>query len=125
MNSKTLRSWNLNARDLDATVRFYESVLGASVKNRHQVQGVDVVRLDLGGFSIGIFDASAGDRPGVPHHTVAIDGPDDPEQLKRELVAKGIAVDHIRPHAAGEGGGYSLYVTDPAGNRLELSRSGR
>ena len=47
------------------------------------------------------------------------------EQLKREIEAKGIAVDHIRIHGGGEGGGYSLYVDDPSGNRIELSKSGR
>ena len=45
--------------------------------------------------------------------------------LKREIEAKGIAVDHIRVHGGGEGGGYSLYVDDPSGNRIELSKSGR
>ena len=69
-------------------------------------------------------DASGGERPGVPHHTVGIEGPDDPEELKREIEAKGIAVDHIRMHGEREPGGYSLYVEDPSGNRIELSKSG-
>jgi catechol 2,3-dioxygenase-like lactoylglutathione lyase family enzyme len=124
VKATTIRSWNLNADDLDAAVDFYTNLLGAEVKNRHQVQGVDVARLDLGGFGLGLFDASGGDRPGVPHHTVGIEGPDDPEELKREIEAKGIAVDHIRLHGEREPGGYSLYVEDPSGNRIELSKSG-
>ena len=125
MKAQTLRSWNLNASNLAESVAFYRDLLGAEVRQENQVQGVDVVRLDLGGFGLGLFDASGGDRPGVPHHTVSIEGPDDPEQLKREIEAKGIVVDHIRVHGGGEGGGYSLYVDDPSGNRIELSKSAR
>ena len=123
MNSKTVRSWNFDAPDFDETVAFYRDKLGATVRTEHQVRGVDVVRLDLGGFNIGVFDASKGANGGVPHHTIDIDGPDDPEKLKRELESKGLAVEGPRMHR--EPGGYSLYVDDPAGNRLELSRSGR
>lgn len=124
MKSQTVRSWNLNASNLAKSVEFYRDLLGAEVRNEHQVRGVDVVRLDLGGFGLGLFDASAGDSSGVPHHTVGIEGPDDPEELKAEIEAKGITVDHIRIHGGGEGGGYSLYVEDPSGNRIELSKSG-
>jgi predicted enzyme related to lactoylglutathione lyase len=125
MKTTTVRSWNLNARNLAESLAFYRDLLGAQVKQEHQVQGVDVARVDLGGFSIGLFDASEGDRPNVPHHTVGIEGPDDPEELKREIEAKGVTVDHIRVHSEREGGGYSIYVNDPSGNRLELSKSGR
>ena len=118
VKAKTLRSWNLNADNLEESVKFYRDLLGADESNRHQVQGADVVRLKLGDFGIGLFDASGGARPGVPHHTISVDGPDDPEELKRELEAKGLPVDHIRPH---NDGGYSLYVDDPSGNRIELS----
>jgi catechol 2,3-dioxygenase-like lactoylglutathione lyase family enzyme len=123
MDSKTVRSWNFDAPDLDATVRFYQDVLGAKVRTEHQVRGVDVTRLELGGFSIGVFDAAAGENAGVPHHTIEIEGPDDPEVLKRQLQAKGLMVEGPRAHR--EPNGYSLYVNDPAGNRLELSKSGR
>jgi predicted enzyme related to lactoylglutathione lyase len=120
MKAKTVRSWNLNADNLEESVKFYSELLGAEVRVRHQVQNVDVARLKIGDFSIGLFDASGGERPGVPHHTVGIDGPDDPEELKREIEAKGIEVTQIRPHRDGQAG-YSLYVNDPSGNRLELS----
>ena len=121
VKAKTVRSWNLNATNLEESVKFYRDLLGADEGNRHQVGGVDVVRLKLGDFGIGLFDASGGNRPGVPHHTISIDGPDDPEDLKRELEGKGLAVDHIRAHGDS---GYSLYVNDPSGNRIELSVDG-
>ena len=123
MKAKTVRSWNLNANDLEKSVEFYRDLLGADVRGEQQVAGVNVVRLGLGDFGIGLFDASGGERPGVPHHTIGIEGPDDPEELKREIESKGITVDNIRPHSEREGGGYSLYVSDPSGNRIELSKN--
>ena len=84
VKAKTLRSWNLSANNLEESVAFWRDLLGAEERNRHQVGGVDVARLSLGGFGIGLFDASAGERPGVPHHTVGIEGPDDRIELRHE-----------------------------------------
>ena len=105
--------------NMDRSLAFYRDLLGAELRTEHQVRGVDVVRLTVGDFGIGLFDASAGDSEGVPHHTVSIDGPDDPEQIKSEIEGKGIAVTEIRTHR--DGVGFSLYVNDPSGNRIELS----
>ena len=122
MKAKTIRSWNLNAASLEDSVQFYQELFGAEVTTRHQVRGVDVVRLRVGDFAVGLFDASDGDSPGVPHHTFAIDGPDDPAELRRELEGRGFVVDHVREHR--DGAGYSLYIDDPNGNHLELSVQG-
>lgn len=116
------RSWNFNAEDLDKTVSFYQEVLGATVRKKHLVAGVDVVRLNLGGAVLGVFDASKDRHPRVPHHTFEIDGPPaEPEDFVKEIEARGAKVSEIRRH--GEGKGYSVYVIDPSGNRLELSTS--
>jgi catechol 2,3-dioxygenase-like lactoylglutathione lyase family enzyme len=56
----------------------------------------------------------------VPHHTFDIDGPSDSKELIKELEAKGIKVEETRVH--GKGPGYSVYITDPNGNRVELSK---
>jgi predicted enzyme related to lactoylglutathione lyase len=116
---KGLRSWNLNADKLRETTAFYRDVLGAEERQQQTIAGAAVVRLRLGGTGIGLFDASHGPRPGVPHHTFDLDGPPDAEKLGKELEAKGAKVDTVRPH--GTGPGYSVYVDDPSGNRLELS----
>jgi len=114
-----LRSWNINAEDLDAAIRFYRDVLGAQETTRHQVAGADVVRLKVGRTGLGVFDARNGPRPGVPHHTFDFEGPRDPAVMVQELEAKGLKVENVRMH--GNGPGYSVYVYDPCGNRLELS----
>ena len=110
---------NINAVDFEATVKFYQDVLGAAVNVRHQVAGADVARLGLGGVSIGLFDASDGDRPGVPHHTFVLEWGDDMDATVKTLEARGAKVEGTRQH--GEGPGYSVYVNDPSGNRIELS----
>ena len=114
-----LRTWNINATDMDATVAFYRDVLGAEVAGRHEARPGDVTRLKLGTSGLGVFDAKDGPRPGVPHHTFEMEGPADPQAMIAELEARGAKVEDVRMH--GDGPGYSLYVTDPAGNRLELS----
>jgi predicted enzyme related to lactoylglutathione lyase len=114
-----MRSWNLNADDLGAMVAFYEEGLGATETGRQNIAGAEVVRLRLGEHGIGLFDGSQGPRPGVPHHTFTCEGPADPEALTKELGERGIKVDSLRRQ--GEGPGYSLYVLDPSGNRIELS----
>jgi predicted enzyme related to lactoylglutathione lyase len=115
-----MRSWNFHAENLDTMTRFYQNALGAEMRVQHTVGGVKVNRLRAGETGIGLFDASEKHAAGVPHHTFEIEGPSDPKELIRELEGKGIKVDDTRIH--GEGPGYSVYVTDPGGNRLELSK---
>ena len=114
-----LRSWNTNADNLEEMVTFYREALGATVDRVHTIGGAQVARLSLGDTGIGLFDASGGPRPGIPHHTFEIDGQGGQEALVRELEAKGIKVDNTRQH--GDGPGYSVYINDPSGNRIELS----
>jgi predicted enzyme related to lactoylglutathione lyase len=115
-----LRSWNFHADNLDEMTRFYQNALGAELRTQHTVAGVKVNRLRVGETGLGLFDASEKRVDQVPHHTFDIEGPDDANDLIKELEAKGIKVDEMRVH--GEGPGYSVYVVDPSGNRLELSK---
>ena len=78
-----------------------------------------MARLRLGATGLGLFDASGGPRPGVPHHTLEFEGPRESDAMVKELEALGVKVEAVRVH--GQGPGYSVYVTDPSGNRLELS----
>ena len=115
------RSWNLNADKFQDTVNFYRNILGAEDRSFNQVNGVDVSRVMLGNMVVGVFDAEGGPRPGVPHHTFDIEGPADAQDAVKELEGMGIEVQGVRVHQ--EDDGYSIYVNDPAGNRLELSTS--
>ncbi|HWP56980.1 MAG TPA: VOC family protein [Candidatus Acidoferrales bacterium] len=119
MKVKSFRSWNFHADNLDAMTNFYRNVLGAELRTTHTVRGVKVNRLRLGGVGLGLFDAAEQKAEGVPHHTFEIEAPRDPNELVREIEQKGAKVQEIRMH--GDGPGYSVYVNDPSGNRLELS----
>jgi len=115
-----LRSWNFHAPNLDAMTRFYQLALGAELGAQQTLAGVKVNRLRAGETGLGLFDASEKQFPGVPHHTFDIDGPGDSKELIKDLEAKGIQVEGTRMH--GEGPGYSVYISDPNGNRVELSK---
>ena len=119
LRAEGIGSVNWNAPDLAAAERFYTEVLGGTVRTRHQVRGVDVVRVRVGETGIGLFDASAGPAQGVPHHTLRMPWPGDQAEATAALERLGVPVEDARVH--GEGPGFSLYVTDPLGNRLELS----
>ena len=118
-NVKGIRSWNVNADNLDEMVTFYRDFLGGKEGRTATIGGVTVAHVDLGGLTLGMFDASEGARPGVPHHTLDIEWPGEADAVMKDREAKGIAVDGMRVHRENEG--YSLYFNDPSGNRVELS----
>src|SRR5579862_9078752 len=85
------------------------------------VAGTTVAHVSIGDLTVGLFDASEGPRPGVPHHTVDIEWDGDADSLVKELESRGFKTDGIRQHR--EDSGFSVYLDDPCGNRLELARS--
>ena len=120
MKTLRLRSWNFHAENLDQMAQFYQHVLGAEVTAQQTIAGVKVYRLHAGDIGLGLFDSAVKQAPGVPHHTFDIEGPSEPQELIKELEAKGVKTDGMRVH--GQGPGYSVYVVDPSGNRIELSK---
>jgi len=120
MKVMRLRSWNFHAKNLEEMTRFYQDALGAELRAQQTIAGVKVARLRAGETGLGLFDEAEKRAPGVPHHTFDIEGPGDPKELIKELEAKGIKIDDMRMH--GEGPGYSVYIIDPGGNRIELSK---
>jgi len=116
---KSIRSWNVNADNLDEMVRFYRDFVGGEEGRTATIGGVTVAHVKLGELTLGMFDASEGPRPGVPHHTFDIEWPGDLETVSRQLEQRGVSLAATRQHR--DGPGYSLYFDDPAGNRIELS----
>ena len=100
-------------------VAFYRDFVGGAEGRSMTIGGVTVAHVDLGGLTLGLFDATEGPRPGVPHHTFDVEWPGDLETVQQELESKGIKVEAVRMHR--DGPGYSLYFDDPSGNRIELS----
>ena len=87
-----MRSWNIHAPNLDQMARFYQDALGAEVTAEQTIAGVKVFRLRAGETGIGLFDAAEKHAPA----------------LGRQEAADGL--------------GYSVYIIDPGGNRIELSK---
>ena len=116
---KGIRSWNINANNLDEMVKFYRDFVGGQEGRTATIGGVTVAHVNLGDLTLGMFDASEGPRPGVPHHTLDIEWPGEADAVMKDLESQGIKVEAMRVHRENEG--YSLYFDDPSGNRVELS----
>jgi catechol 2,3-dioxygenase-like lactoylglutathione lyase family enzyme len=124
METKAIRTFAVNAADLNKAEKFYTEVLGATVARRIQPNQeqlgrgrVNEVDVQMGNFQVHLFDASQGPRPGVPHHTVSIPWKEKQQRIQ-ELEGIGARVENTRDHPDGKG--YSLYVKDPDGNLWEL-----
>lgn len=116
---KSIRSWNVNADSLDAMVGFYRDLLGGDEGRTANIGGVNVAHVRLGGLTLGLFDASEGARPGVPHHTFDVEWPGEADVVTKQIEDLGFKVGGMRTHR--DSGGYSLYLNDPSGNQIELS----
>lgn len=119
-----LRTVALRSAHIKAAERFYCAVLGGQLVSRsdptpeEQERGrVAEIRIRLGEVQMSLFDASAGEPRGVPHHTLVS------AWLEQEVAVEhfqtcGITIESVRVHP--DQRGYSLYVHDPDGHRLEL-----
>ena len=121
---KGIRTFAINAKDLNRAEAFYTKVLGGEVvrridPNEEQLKRGRVKEVDvqLGNFQVHIFDASKEPRQGVPHHTIMFPWKEKAETT-RELERGETKVENTRDHPDGKG--YSLYVQDPDGNVWEL-----
>jgi catechol 2,3-dioxygenase-like lactoylglutathione lyase family enzyme len=102
----------LPVRDLDAAVRWFGELVGAGPTAR-PMDGLAEWRFPAGGWVQVFADA---ERAGKGSLTVIVD---DIEACRRDLAAKGIAID-----SSGDGGTTRIStITDPDGNRIVLAQS--
>jgi catechol 2,3-dioxygenase-like lactoylglutathione lyase family enzyme len=109
-------------------VKFYETVLGCAMEKKHPELGL--YQLRAGDCIIDLVDVEGpigregGRGPGKEGHTVdhfciRIE-PFNETALRKHFVHHGIEPSEVLNNWGGDGRGPSIYVRDPAGNKVEL-----
>ena len=116
-------------RDLDASIAFYEAVLGCKVARRRPDLGLAHIRVGESMVDLVAIDGELGRAGGaapaeqgrnVDHLCLRVD-PFDESAIVRHLAVHGVTPKGAASMNFGaEGDGLSLYFTDPDGNVIEL-----
>jgi glyoxylase I family protein len=101
--------------DVDAAMHFYVDVLGLGVRTDRPGLAAAGAWLDLGGQQVHLVEAEAS-RIG-PHFAIEVE---DIDRAIAELRAHDVEVSDAVPIGAAR----QAFLTDPAGNRLELNQPG-
>lgn len=118
----------LRVRDVETSLRFYTRVLGCPLERRRDDLGL--LQLRAGGSLIDLVpvDGVIGRRGGpaagpdghnVDHICLRIAG-FDPERTRAHLARHGVEVESEGVRYGSSGDGYSMSITDPDGNGVEL-----
>ncbi|MDT3432572.1 VOC family protein [Stenotrophomonas maltophilia] len=118
----------LRVSDLEASIAFYEGVLGCTLDRRRPEFGMDHLR--VGASMIDLLDvngplgARGGEAPGiggrnVDHLCLWIDQFDE-MVIHSHLRSFGLSAEPAQLRYGAEGTGKSLYFFDPDGNQIEL-----
>lgn len=118
----------LRVRDVETSLRFYTRVLGCPLERRRDDLGL--LQLRAGGSLIDLVpvDGVIGRRGGpaagpdghnVDHICLRIAG-FDPERTRAHLARHGVEVQSEGVRYGSSGDGYSMSITDPDGNGVEL-----
>lgn len=113
--------------DLDATMRFYTEVLGATVEKVQAEIGLYQLRAGTSLIDLVPVDGALGRTGGAPagkegrnvDHVCFRVSPWDGDAILAHLARHGIEAEISRRYGA-EGDGPSIYLSDPDGNGLEL-----
>ncbi len=116
----------LRVRDVEASLRFYQGVLGLPGDRVEQwragearfpsVRVSPTTIIDL----LGDDAAGSGAIGNLDHFSLLLDV-DDAEVVRQELLAAGVAVEtDTRDLSGAQGRGNGFYLRDPDGNKIEL-----
>ncbi len=118
----------LRVREPEASIAFYEDVLGCAVERRLDELGLVQLRagsalIDLVGVETPLGRAAGGppDRkaPNVDHFALSLESFDG-GAIRAHLARHGIESDEPAERYGAEGFGPSIYIRDPDGNTVEL-----
>jgi catechol 2,3-dioxygenase-like lactoylglutathione lyase family enzyme len=105
---------SINVDDVDVAIRFYVGVLGLQVRDDRPDFGFPGAWLDAGGQQVHLIQAAA--PPAVGQHFALL--VDDLDAAIRDVRALDVAVSDATP----VGTGRQAFLTDPAGNTVELQQ---
>jgi glyoxylase I family protein len=118
----------IRARDPARLVRFYCDVLGCSIERSQDAIGLTQLRagrslIDIVGVD-GVLGRKGGAAPGaqgrnMDHVCLRVE-PFDVDAIRVHLDARGVRIDDSGLRYGAEGEGFSLYISDPEGNAVEL-----
>ena len=118
----------LRVRDVEASLRFYQDVLGCTLDKVQEKFGLWQVRagaslIDLVALN-GLLGQAGGAGPvregrNVDHFAIQI-APFDEDAIRAHLALHGIAITQSGTRYGAQGSGPSIYVLDPDGNTVEL-----
>lgn len=118
----------LRVRDLAAMRRFYVDVLGGSVDRSQPDIGLYAIRAGLSLIDLVPVDGPIGREGGaaprdeghnVDHFCLRVD-PFDADAILAWLRAHGVEATAAAQRYGADGTGWSIYLNDPEGNRVEL-----
>jgi len=95
-------------RDLERSVAFYRDILGLPLYSR----GPQQAWFCIGEQRLALFTH---DRPGSGQHFALLIPPEKAEQARVALIARGFPEETMQ-----QDDGFSVYVRDPDGNKIEL-----
>ena len=118
----------LRVSNIKECVVFYEDVLGCTMEKEHP--SIGLYQLRAGDFIIDLMDvngpagSAGGAAPGkdghnVDHFCVRIE-PFDEADIRAHFAEHGIDASELLNNWGGDGRGPSVYVRDPAGNKVEV-----
>jgi catechol 2,3-dioxygenase-like lactoylglutathione lyase family enzyme len=107
---------SINVSDVDQATRFYVDVLGLSARTDRPGFGFGGAWLDAGGEQVHLIEGETPRSLGQ-HFALLVD---DLEATIAELRAKGIKISD----ASSVGANWQAFLTDPAGNMVELHQRG-
>jgi glyoxylase I family protein len=107
---------SINVTDVDEALRFYVDVLGLSRRTDRPQLGIGGAWLDAGGQQVHLIQADT--PPPLGQHFALLVG--DLDETINELRAGGLKVSDASP----VGPNRQAFLTDPAGNMVELHQRG-
>ena len=118
----------LRVRDLEASLRFYQDVLGCAVERRIDALGLVQLRAGASLIDLVPLDSPLGELGGagpgsegrnVDHFALALERFDEPA-LRAHLETHGVEPGDVGERYGAGGMGPSMYLRDPDGNVVEL-----